>query len=105
MIWHNDITLIWFSCLRSMQLSFFSTKSMCSFFGERHIWGYVSNAGFFFTDFCASPTNGFAGFLSLGGKSLSLETISWVYDEKCDVLLENLLFLLENYKNLPDFWV
>ena len=31
---------------------------------------------FFFTDFCPTPTNGFAGFLSLGKKSLSLETIS-----------------------------
>ena len=36
----------------------------------------MCKAGFFFTDFCPSPTNGFAGFLSLGKKSLSLETIS-----------------------------
>ena len=29
----------------------------------------------FFTDFCPTPTNGFAGSLSLGGKLLSLEKI------------------------------
>ena len=30
-------------------------------------------SGFFFTDFLTTPTNRFAGFLSLGGKSLRLE--------------------------------
>ena len=33
----------------------------------------VAIAGFFFTDFSATPTNGFAGFLSLGRKPLSLD--------------------------------
>ena len=39
-------------------------------------WKFTT--GFFFTDFCKTPTNGFAGFLSLGKKSLSLDKNSSV---------------------------
>jgi len=59
----------------------------------------IPKPGFFSTDFCPSPTNGFARFLSLGKKILEFRRKFLMFYEKI------LLFLLENYNNLPDFRV